>query len=507
MPVKESRSLTYNSMQHIAIIRFWYEGNSFSPAATRREDFVNREWVWGEAAQRFYTGQALETGACVDFLNTHADVCGDFIFCAAAYPGGPIKAGLGAEILERVDDGLSARHWDAVYLSLHGSSVFEDLDGFETLLLTQVRKRVGAVPLAASFDLHANIDPAIADLADIITGYKTYPHIDMYETGMRSMELLYRTVQGEISPRSRVLPVEFAPSSFNMRTQAGPMADITRAAVHEEQMANLYDITVFGGFIYADSPNTGASVTLCAEQAWMQQAQQSGERLVELFLERAPEFDTRLPDPAVALAQIPTASNQQRIAILEPSDNPFSGGVGDTPGLLRAVLEYKLQAPSVFAFFHDPDLVQAAHRAGTGTTLECQLGARLGDTYGSAVRISAVVEKLTRGIFTNQGPMEKNLTVKLGATALIRVAQLRIVITSTNTPVNDPGYFQLHGIDPDAPGLYFVKAKNHFRAAFGGHFDQILEVETPGPAQSDIASMSFKHIPLARLGIGRNLSK
>jgi len=137
-------------MLRIAIIRFWYEGNAFSPALARREDFIAREWLWGSAAQDFYTGQALETGAGVDFLREHADVRGEFVLCAAAYPAGPIQAGLATEILARVEAGLAEHHWDGVYLSLHGSSVFEDVQGFETLLLERVRKQVGNIPLAAS---------------------------------------------------------------------------------------------------------------------------------------------------------------------------------------------------------------------------------------------------------------------------------------------------------------------------------------------------------------------
>src|SRR6218665_67093 len=37
-------------------------------------------------------------------------------------------------------------------------------------------------PLALSFDLHANHDPCLSDLADIMVGYKTYPHVDIYHT-------------------------------------------------------------------------------------------------------------------------------------------------------------------------------------------------------------------------------------------------------------------------------------------------------------------------------------
>jgi len=384
--------------------------------------------------------------------------------------------------------------------------VFEDQENFEIRLLECARKHAGAAPVAASFDLHANLDPAIAQFADIVCGYKTYPHIDMYATGMRAMSLLYRAVLAEIRPVSQILPVDFVPTSFNMRTESGPMAQITQAAACEEQRQQFFDISAFGGFIYADSPHTGASISVCCDQKDAVSARNAAQQLVRLYRQLAPEFDVQLPDPGTVLSRLARAETARRIAVLEPSDNPFSGGVGDTPGLLKAVLEESAAVPAVFAFFCDPDLVQTAHSAGTGAVLDCQFGARLASFYGEPVKAKAVVETLTEGFFHNLGPMDTHLPVSLGATAVLRVNQVKIIITSRNVPVNDPGYFQLHGINLDSVDRFYVKAKNHFRAAFGNEFQKILEVETAGPAQADISSLPFRNIPAQRLGVGRKLA-
>jgi len=37
-------------------------------------------------------------------------------------------------------------------------------------------------PIAVSLDMHANLYDAIIDNATIVTGYRTYPHIDTYDT-------------------------------------------------------------------------------------------------------------------------------------------------------------------------------------------------------------------------------------------------------------------------------------------------------------------------------------
>ncbi len=478
-------------MKTIAILRFWYEGNSFSPVPARRADFQRREWLSGPAARDFYRGKGLETGAAVDFLEEHPDIDGHFLSCAAAYPGGPVEAGLFPDFMDRIAEGLQGRHWDGVYASLHGATVAADGDGCETRLLQAVRARAPSAVIAASFDLHANLDPDIAHDADIVVGYKTHPHVDMYETGMKALTLLRRAMDGEIRPRSLIRPAGFAPTSFNMRTANGPMGEMAALAAEAEAAHGFYDVSAFGGFPYADGPHTGAGVSLCHEDG-DGGADAALRELASEFARRAPAFDTRLPEPSSVLQSFLSRRDGTRMAILEPSDNVFSGGAGDTPDLLRAALDLAPHIPAVFAFFRDPDLVERAWASGPGAGLECSFGARLSPHFGAPVQATGTVETVTDGRFVNQGPMEKGLAVDLGPTAVIRVGEIRIIVTSENVPVNDPGYFRLHGLDPSAFPLVYAKAKNHFRAAFGGCFDAIVETETRGPAPSDISSLPYR---------------
>ena len=51
------------------------------------------------------------------------------------------------------------------------------------------------------------------------------------------------------------------------------------------------------------------------------------------------------------------------------------------------------------------------------------------------------------------------------------------------------------GTMPEHLRLLCVKAKNHFRAAFGDLFDPIVEVDTPGPAAADLHALPFRYLP------------
>jgi microcystin degradation protein MlrC len=158
----------------------------------------------------------------------------------------------------------------------------------------------------------------------------------------------------------------------------------------------------------------------------------------------------------------------------------------------------------IFAFFWDPEIAARAHAAGLGASLDCALGGRLSHQFGEPVQATGVVETLTQGRFVNHGPMEKGLVVELGPTAVIRVGGMRIIVTSRCVPANDPAYFELHQIDLTDYPVVYVKGKNHFHAAFGDKFDAIIDVETKGPAPSDISTLSYEHADLARLRFGRS---
>jgi microcystin degradation protein MlrC len=201
--------------------------------------------------------------------------------------------------------------------------------------------------------------------------------------------------------------------------------------------------------------------------------------------QRRSRFEVRLPTPEEALRNV-----RRGAAVLEPSDNPLSGGVGDTTGLLRALVASRRSA--VFAFFWDPEL---AARCERGMRMPVQLGGRLAKTWGPPVALEVEVERVTDGRFRNAGPMERGLEVNLGRTAVLKAGVLRIIVTESCQAPNDPEYFRLHGIDVSATELVCAKAKNHFRAAFGALFDPVAEVDTPGPAAANLLALPFKNLP------------
>ncbi len=494
----------------IGIARLWHEANSFTPSHVGLGHFLGREHARGDLAAEAFRGTTVETGGVFDWADrTGAGLV--FSRLAASAPGGPVAQAVLDALIEEIVTDPAFDAVDGIYLSMHGSCLGTGDLSPETTLVTRLRARFPALPIMASFDMHCIPTPALAAALDGATVYRKYPHTDMPETAVRALDLLSALIREGGRGAVTLARCDVVLPSFNMRTdEPGPMTEIEALAVSFEAVAAEQGLPVavnpFASFAYADSPETNSGVLVTnlapANPAACEMAAAIAAQMVEEMRARRRAFRPNLPEAAAFLATRPWADGR-RWAILEPSDNPMSGGAGDTPGLLAAALTADLPQGSVFAFFDDPDAVATARAAGPGGRVVLRLGGRIDDRFGAPVPVEAVVERLTDGRFVNSGPMETGITVDLGATALVRVGPLRILLTSGCYSPNDPEYFRLQGIEPDEIPVLLAKAKNHFRAAFGSTFDAFAQVETPGPAMADATRLPFARIPPERLDLTR----
>src|SRR3979490_3276791 len=190
-------------MTRIAVGGFLHETNTFAPTKATYADFVHGGG-WPSMAhgagvvkvmRKINIGLAgfVEAGEANGWEMIPTIACG-------ASPSAHETEDAYEHITKAMIDWIApATQLDAVYLDLHGAMVIEHLDDGEGEILARVRKVIGKeLPLVVSLDLHANVTPQMVEHADALIAYRTYPHIDMPDTGRaaaKHLALLLRTEQ------------------------------------------------------------------------------------------------------------------------------------------------------------------------------------------------------------------------------------------------------------------------------------------------------------------------
>ncbi len=157
----------------------------------------------GQAAIDFYRG----TTSCFGRYLAIADELGAEVVlpvAAAAPPSGPVDDDAFDLFCRLITDALQAQTFDAIMLDLHGAMVTRQYEDAEGELLRRVREVAPDTKLSVSLDMHANIFDGMVSRANVIAGYRTYPHVDHLPTAERAGRTLVRALRGEVQPSHRL---------------------------------------------------------------------------------------------------------------------------------------------------------------------------------------------------------------------------------------------------------------------------------------------------------------
>src|SRR5215204_6920683 len=430
-----------------------------------------------------------------------------------ATPSGLVTAHAIQHLTRLLGDGLrkvkAEGPLNGVLLALHGAMVTEIDDDGDAYVLQTVRDIVGPdVPVVATLDLHANISARMVDLADVLIGYETYPHIDMAERGEEASAVLARLMRGEICPTAALRKPPMLPTSQRMTTERMPMRALMERANVMEEDPRVVNVTIAGGFPLGDNLDAGFGIVvttdddpdLAAElanelamEAWSLRdgflgGVASFEHAAELIrsLDREQDVDMPVSGPLV---------------LVDIADNPWSGGPGDSVELLRFLFAQRIAGAAV-ALVRDPEVVREAITAGPGGKITVDLGGKIDRLHGEPLPVRAHVKLLSAGRYVNDGPMMTGLTVDLGPTALLLCEPATgpssppvevLVTTRAETPV-DLNIFRCHGIEPTRHRVLGLKGKGHFRAAFEPIARRVVLVEGPGTTGADLSRLTFRKV-------------
>lgn len=490
----------------IAIAGFQHETNTFAPMPTRFEDFA-RGGAWpalttGQAVIDTFAGLNIPIGG---FIAAAADFDLVPVLWAGAEPGGYVAQDGYDRIAAMICDGIAAAgRLDGVYLDLHGAMVTDDFEDGEGELVRRVREVVGPdLPIAVSLDLHGNLTRQFFALASSVTIYRTYPHVDMAATGERSAALLAEELaRGEPFARA-YRQVNFIPPINEQSTRREPGGRLY-GLLPGLQGGAVSSIDFAFGFPPADIHDCGPSIFAYGhDQAAVDAA---ADAMLAAVNAAEAAFDNPLipAAEAVRMAMAESATSDLPVVICDPQDNPGAGGVGDSTGLLAALIG-EGATDACIGMIWDPETAKQAHAAGAGATIEASIGGSYPDSGGPAVKVTAEVERLSDGQFTFTGPFYGGAHAHLGLMACLRVRQggcdVRVVVGSARAQNADQEIFRVVGIEPGQQRVVAVKSAVHFLADYEPIAARVIFAEAPGTNPCALDRIPYRRLrPGVRLG-------
>jgi microcystin degradation protein MlrC len=476
-----------------------HETNTFSPVPTPLARFgYGPGPLYGETAIAAYRGTGSGLGA---YLNLAEREGADIVLpiAAGAPPSRPVDDAAFEHMAGVICEAVRQGGFDGIMLDLHGAMVTESFEDGEGELLRRIRAIDPVTPIAVSLDMHANLYDAIIDNATVVTGYRTYPHIDTYDTAKRAGEILLRAMRGEVRPVMAWGNVPMLPHVMRQGSDDHPNKELqARCATMSSEGA--LDASLFTGFPHADITNAGLSAVVVSDGD-----RALAERLRDELLDRAwadrEDFVYRLEPLESSLARArslePPKPGKGPIVLLDHYDNCASGGTMDTTAVLAAILREGLDNVAAFAIY-DPEAVQKAIAAGIGSEVALAIGGKIampsipGESRPLAV--TGTVKTISNGRFRNKGPMGRGVQMDMGPSVVLDTGRVEIALISRHVEPNDLNCLLSLGIDPMQKRYVMLKSRIHWRAGLGSLAKAVVECAGMGVCTSDYGQLTFKHV-------------
>jgi len=427
---------------------------------------------------------------------------------AVARPGGIVTRDAFERITAPILELASARRaaLDGVLLGLHGAMVTQDDQDGEGALLSRLRAILGRdLPIAITLDPHANVTRRMAELADVIVSYKTYPHVDMRACGRQAAGLLHRAMAGEIKPRTLRVRRPMLEEVNGGRTDVGPMvARIAKARAYESE-PGVYAVSINAGFGNADIAEVGPTVLVTYEAGDAAPHRAFADAIADDIWDRRREPLNRYLSVEEAAARCRTrntapaagaGSETGPLIVADYADNPGGGAYGDATALLAALLAAGVENACV-APLVDPETAADLHTRRVGEEVLVRLGGKTDPRFGGEpLDLVGTVVRLSDGAYVGDGPMLGGLAGSWGPCAVLRVAGIDILVVSRRQQMLDLQQLRAVGIDPAGKDVLALKSMQHFRAAFEPIASAVIVCDSGALCSPDLMRLPYKNTPV-----------
>ncbi|MEC7842106.1 MAG: M81 family metallopeptidase [Candidatus Latescibacterota bacterium] len=404
-----------------------------------------------------------------------------------------------------------AQPLDGVYFALHGAMVAEaPYTDAEGCLVREVQRALGDIPMVATYDFHAIMtDEEVASVVPFANN--TNPHIDGYERGLEAAGCILRMLSGEIAPVTRRVFVPIIGPNIGQSTWSQipeeelglPLYDLNLRRQELEKTPGIIDITILGGYGYADTPDTGMSIVATADGD-AELAERMARQLAGELWARREQLTTVRPVYRIDDGVKEAMSHQRKpVLLVDLGDDPGSACPADSPAVLESLL--RLGARDCALTIRDPDVVEAGMRAGVGASLSMPVGATADRRFYQPLEVSGRVRLIDDGSYMILGPThggwgrevspEAFREANVGPRVVLRLGDRIDVIFSRRRTGKDRDFFKSAGIILEEKQIIAVKSNQAHRASFDPVVASTIELDSPGVSTVNYESLPFRYLP------------
>jgi len=399
---------------------------------------------------------------------------------ASAVPGPPVERktydALKSEFLGRLRELLPL---DGLYLPMHGAMYVEGMLDAEGDWIAAARQVVGDTCLiTASYDLHGNISRRVIDNLDMLSAFRTAPHIDREETHKRAADMLVQSLDRGIRPALVWAPIPVLMPGERSSTLYDPARRLWAQLPALNAKDGVMDVSLLAGYVWADEPRATAAAVVTGTE--LEALRETARYLGQQYWDARREFSFGVPTGTMAeCIERALKLDTTPVVISDSGDNPTGGGMGDRADALAELLRMKV--PSVVvAGIADRPATEACYKAGVGQALPLKVGATLDPASSRPVDVTAKVVFLAK---TPELPERQ---------AVVQVEGVRLVLTARRRPFHRPEDFTSLGIDPKAFKIVVVKA-GYLVPEIAAFANPNLMALTDGSVNQDIEHLASRH--------------
>jgi microcystin degradation protein MlrC len=275
------------------------------------------------------------------------------------------------------------------------------------------------------------------------------------------------------------------------------LIDLGQRRMREEPYAGrVLNVSVMGGFAYADTPFNGLTAVVTATDA--EAAQGLAKEIATAGWARRDQFRPSLTslEDAVSRAKSTEDPAQHALIFADVADNPGGGGRGNTMWILEAFLAAGVKNALV-GVIHDPALAAEARLHGVGKTFTARFNRDLGDEFSKPFEAQAKVRALAPQFLRGRRGIYANNTLDVGVAVALDLGDITVVVLGNRYQCADPVFFEALGLDIAAARVVVVKSRGHFRGGFDEFFrhEDVVEVDAPGLTSPILSRFPWRHMP------------